>query len=254
MELEKIPSLIAAATFAALSFVVAYEWGYFGVIGSEFQSLFTAYDYISDLIVSIGPVLLGLMAVAAIYTAINRKSNFASHDGGFESTWGKRLWNWQLELIWGFGFVLALLFSDETHRSGLFVLFGLLWFRIVGYIYSHTAFDAFKNSASGLLVLIIPGAMITMYGTGRDAAYFDLKNSKDQYRLQAKNKVSSQSVKILRFLDKGAIVLNPETKTVEFHPREDIALLERDVPRWETRSFACRHWGWGCVHATSSSK
>jgi energy-coupling factor transporter transmembrane protein EcfT len=254
MGLEKIPSLIAVATFCALSLVVAQDWGYFGVIGIDFQSFFTTYDYISELLVSIGPAFVGLMALLAIQAAVFRHANFDTGGSALKSKWGKWFHNWNLELIWGFGFGLALLFSDETRRISLYILLSLLWLRIVSYVYGHTAFNAFKNSPAGLLVVALPALMIAMYGLGRDGAYADLKDTTDQYRLHAKNKEFSQSVKILRLLDKGAIVLDPETKLVEFHPREDIALLERDAPKWETKSFACRHWGWSCGQVSGSSK
>jgi len=76
MELERIPSLLAVATFAALSFVVAHEWGYFGVIGTEFQSFFTTYDYISELLVSLGPSFVALLAILALHVAILRSDDF----------------------------------------------------------------------------------------------------------------------------------------------------------------------------------
>lgn len=253
MELEKIPSLIAVATFAALLVVAANDWGYFGVIGPEFQSFYTAYDYISELVVSIGPIFVGLMVLLVIQAVIVRKTNFGS-EGVPTSKWGKRLYDWHLELGWGIGFVLAVLFTDETRRFGLYTILGLFWFRACSYVYGHSAFDAFKRSATGLLVFVLPAAMIMAYGVGRDGAYTDLKSKEDQYRLYAKNREFSQSVKILRLLDKGAIVLDPVTKVVEFHPREDVALLERDEPKWETKSFACRHWGWGCTQVGGSSK
>jgi hypothetical protein len=254
MELEKIPSLIAVATFCALSLVVAHDWGYFGIIGIDFQSFFTTYDYISELLVSIGPAFIGLLALLAIQVVVFRQANFDDGASVLTSKWGKWLHNWNLELIWGLGLALALLFSDETRRISLYILLTLMWPRAVGYVYGHVAFGAFKNSPTGLLVVALPALMIGAYGVGRDGAYADLKDTTEQYRLHAKNKESSQTVKILRLLDKGAIVFDPETKVVEFHPREDIALLERDAPKWETKSFACRHWDWRCERAANSPK
>lgn len=252
MELEKIPSLIAVATFAALSSVVAHEWGYFGIIGRDFQSFFNAYDYVSELLVSIGPVFIILLAVLAVQVAAYRTDNFepkAPH-----SKWGKRISDWLQESAWTITFILALLFLDETTRFSLYVLLGLLWLRIGIYVYGHTALHSFARSPAGLLVLVLPSVMISMYGLGRDEAYTDLKDTKDQYRLHAKNKEVGQSVKILRLLDKGAIVVVAETKAVKFYPREDIALLEHDIPKWDTKSFACRRWGWNCSQVSGSSK
>jgi hypothetical protein len=244
MELEKIPSLIAVATFAALSLIVAHEWGYFGVIGRDFQAFFTTNDYVSELIVLIGPVFVFMMFmfVAVAYPVP-------------KSTWGK----WTKALAWFSGllsggfFISILLFSDETERLYLYVVLSFLWLGLAGYVSQQTALNTFASSSAGRLVTALPVALILAYGLGRDHAYGDLMDTTNQYRLLAKKK-EFRSVKILRLLDKGAIVFDPETKAVEFHPREDIALLQRDAPEWETKPFACRHWGWGCIEASGTSK
>jgi hypothetical protein len=248
MELEKIPSFIAVASFAALSCIVAGEWGYFGVIGREFQSFFATSDYVSDLLVSIGPVFMILLGLLALQIAVYRMGNFESKSP--QSRLGK-IFDWYQELSWLVIFILAVLFTDETRRFSLYIFLGLLWFRTAAYIYSHVAFDTIKRSIAGLLILVLPSLMIVAYGIGRDAAYADLKDTKDRYRLLYRNREFSQSVKILRLLDKGAIVVDPETDAVEFHPREDIVLLEHDGPKWDTKSFACQHWGWDCDKAVS---
>src|SRR5258707_12392499 len=49
-KLEKLPSVVTIATFAALCLAVSHEWAYYGVIGSEYQSLYTTSDYITLLI------------------------------------------------------------------------------------------------------------------------------------------------------------------------------------------------------------
>jgi hypothetical protein len=244
VELEKIPSLIAVATFAALSLTVAHEWGYFGIIGTEFQSFFTTYDYVSELLVSIGPVFAFLMAVLAVQAAAIRADNFTQPPVP-KSRWGRWFHKWYLELMQFIAVAAALLFSDETSRVPIYILAGLFWYRIANYVLNHNDLQAFRKSLTGSLLILLPGAMIAMYGIGRDGAYYDLKDT-IQYRLQFKNKDFVHSVKLLRLLDKGALVLDTNNRAIEFYAREDIARVERDAPKWEATSFACRHWGWSC--------
>jgi hypothetical protein len=252
MELEKIPSIIAVTTFAALSLTVAHDWGYFGVIGGDFQSFYTSYDYVSEMLVSIGPAFIGLIVILAIQGALARASNFSPPTTP-ESRWGRWFTNWYLEFFQFLVVVAALLFSDETNRVAIYILAGLIWSRVAGYILSHDDLRAFRRSLAGLLLVILPGAMIAMYGVGHDAAYYDLKDP-NQYRLLFKNKDFIHSVKLLRLLDKGALVLDPSSKAVEFYPSEDIARLERDAPIWDAKSFACRHGGWACNQGAASPK
>jgi hypothetical protein len=255
MELEKIPSLIAVATFAALSMTVAHEWGYFGVIGTEFQSFFTTYDYISELLVLIGPSFVALLVMIAVQVSIVRSDDFKPKTLGdaFTAKWGKFIGDWFYELSWGVLLVLTLLFIDETRRNDLYILLALLWVRVIFYIFDHSSLVSFKRTPVGLLLQFLPAGMIVMYGYGRDGAYSDLQQAKPEYRLQLKNKEVSQHVAMLRIFDKGALVFDPATQTIAFRSRDDISSLERDRPKWETQSFACRRWGWRCLKAGGSS-
>jgi hypothetical protein len=115
MELEKIPSLIAVATFSALSLVVAHEWGYFGIIGRDFQSFFTTYDYLSELLVSIGPAFVFVMALWAVNAGLFRRDNFEARRIP-RSKWGKFIDSWFPELFLGLGAIFVLVFLPETNR------------------------------------------------------------------------------------------------------------------------------------------
>jgi hypothetical protein len=254
MELEKIPSLIGVATFAALSAVVAHEWGYFGVIGSDFQALFTTYDYVSELLILIGPVFVSLVLWFGLQLAITYRRSLKSGNDVPKSKWGK-WWEWFSSLLFGVLVILALLLSDDPSQSILYDLLALLWLFVVLYVLEQLVASTLAKSPVVMLVVLLIGLMIFMYGYGRDGAYTDLKDTTNQYRLiLGKDKESGRSVKILRLLDRGAIVFDPATKAVEFHPREDIVLLQHDAPKWEAGSFACRHWGWNCIPVSGSSK
>src|SRR5215472_1674726 len=54
MTLDKFPSFLGVLTFLALAIVLPHEWGYFGVIGLDFPSLYTTHDYIGLLLIGIG--------------------------------------------------------------------------------------------------------------------------------------------------------------------------------------------------------
>jgi hypothetical protein len=174
MILEKFPSFAALATFIAISVVVAHEWAYFEVIGSEFQSLFTTYDYIAQLIVWIGPAFIFLLIFAGIQIAILRSGNFDEPKVA-KSKVGKFLENWYLELLYGLSFVIALIFSDQANRFGLYALFALFWVRLASYILSYEGFTELRKSTTSWLIYALPAVMIASYGVGRDAAYTDLK-------------------------------------------------------------------------------
>jgi hypothetical protein len=121
--------------------------------------------------------------------------------------------------------------------------------RVVIYILNWPGFAEFIKSSTAFAVLItvLPGAMILGYGMGRDSAYSDLKDTKSLYVLKLKDQSDSHNVKVLRLIDKGAILFDPTTKAVQFYQNESIYLLSKQAPEWENISFACRHFGWPCA-------
>jgi hypothetical protein len=59
----------------------------------------------------------------------------------------------------------------------------------------------------------------------------------------------SRDVDVLRLLDKGAIIFDPATRTVEFLKSDMIASVARRATELDNRSFACKKWETGCQPA-----
>src|SRR5262249_38338699 len=82
------PAALAAATFGALLLSVIYEWGYFAIIGPEFQSFESASDYLANAVLYL-PKTLILLVVATItshyVTAPILKSAYGSKIGGWNN-------------------------------------------------------------------------------------------------------------------------------------------------------------------------
>jgi hypothetical protein len=243
---ERFPSIIAVATFAALSIIVAHEWAYFEVLGADFQSLFSTYDYIAQLTVWFGPVFVILLFALGVQLASLRADDFERKKAA-KSKWGKLIEDWFLEILWFILFILALLLSDESKRSSLYILLSLLWFRLAAYIMSHPKLNDFRISAAGLMAVILPATMIVFYGIGRDSAYTDLKDTKTPYELRLKTQPDVERVKVLRLIEKGIISFDPLAKSIRFHRHDDIVWLKKPSPQWDTRSYVCRIWGWVCT-------
>lgn len=245
MNLEKFPSIIAAFSFAALSVVVAYEWGYFGVVGRDFQSYFTTYDYFSDLIVASGPAFVVMLIIVVVQIALYRKDNFKK-PGKPKSIIGKWFDEWSLETIYLVLAITAILFSDQTRLSAFYLLLAFIYIRVANYILSYDALKPHRLQPLGLATVILPAMMIASYGVGRDGAYSDLANLRFEHELRLKNTLASRPIHLLRLLDKGALIVEAGSSTIDFIPKEEIVLLRQALPTWEKRSLACRYWAWGC--------
>ncbi len=245
MNLEKFPALIAITTFIAICLVVSHEWAYFGVIGPELQSLFTTYDYFSVLILWLGPAFITLLAILGIYIALLRSDDFEVKKIA-TSRWGRFIENWKDEIFWSVLACIALLFSSEVNRLPLFMLGGFLWTRLSFYILSYESFASFRTKPAGVIFAGLPAIMILFYGIGRDEAYTDLIRSKNIYELRHKDQYVSREVRLVRLIEKGAIFVDLQSKSINFMRREDIMFIRKSIPDWETRSFVCKKWEFGC--------
>lgn len=58
--IDRLPKLITSISFASIIFFVVHEWSYFTVIGADFLSLFTAYDFISNSLLWIVYLAVGM--------------------------------------------------------------------------------------------------------------------------------------------------------------------------------------------------
>jgi hypothetical protein len=138
---------------------------------------------------------------------------------------GKWFDSWFTETILGVGAILALLFSDQTRLYQLYLLLALICMRILGYILSYKAFEGFGRGPLGLSLMVLPALMIVAFGFGRDGAYTDLKSLKFEHRLYLKNKAFPKSVRLLRLLDKGALIVDSNSRALDFIPKEEIVML-----------------------------
>jgi hypothetical protein len=242
--LDKLPSVLATASFFAIAMVVAHEWAYFSILGSEFQSFYSTSDYLNEFIVWLGPAFVILLVAIAAHGALYRAADFESATP--KSRIGRALDNWWQEIIYAISALIALLISNETNRSAVYVLLGLLWTKVTFYVLSHDRFKNWRTVGISLVIAGVPALMMLSYGIGRDSAYKDLQDTKDVYEVHFKNGAPSLTAKVMRVIDKGVLLLNPTTHQLEFRATSELSTLTKSSPTWETRSFVCRHWGWFC--------
>lgn len=244
--LEKLPSATTIATLVALCVSIAHEWAYFGVVGAELQSLYTTSDYITLVIWGAGAAFLFVLVLGLIQFMALRADNFtlpppsqAKSLGGFLDR--HFVWVWLSGLT-----VLGFLFSTSQVNIWAYLLLAALVFRGLIYILKHERTKEYDKGWSAVLIYGLPISMIFSYGLGKTAAYDDLSNRKPHYQLTVKGQSVSRDVDVLRLLDKGAILFDPATRTVEFLKSDMIASVTRRAPEIDERSFVCKHWGIGC--------
>jgi hypothetical protein len=161
---EKFGSFLAVATFATISIMVTHEWGYFGVIGRDFQSLFTAYDYIAEFTFWIGPAFVFLLFLVGLQLAFFDPSADADPYVP-KTTWGKRLYEWQFEIMYLILILLGFLVLNESFRIWLYILLAILWLRLALFLVRRSPrFTMMKGNTMGHIFALAPMFMILFYG------------------------------------------------------------------------------------------
>ena len=241
--LEKLPSVVTITTFAALCLAISHEWAYYGVIGSEYQALYTTSDYITLLIWGAGAVFLSGVIFWLIQFVAFRSDDFTLPPFSNAKTLrGYMDRNNSLVII---SFLTLFDFFLGTSQVNIwsYLLLATIVLRGLLYIFRHEKLKQYDRGWLTLLIYGLPLGMITFYGYGKMSAYEDIDNKQPpRYEPRLKEQYVSRDVNVLRFLEKGAIVFDPKTRTVEFLRSDMIARVARKTPELDNRSFVCKHW------------
>jgi hypothetical protein len=245
--LDKLPSVVTITTFAALCLAVSHEWAYYGVIGSEYQTLYTTSDYISLLIWGAGAAFLTVVIFGLIQFAVYRKDDFTLPAFSKKKTFGGFIdRNFSIVVV-ALAALSTFFFGTSQVNLWSYALLAYIVCRVQLYIFSHEKTKKYDTGWFSLLIYGLPLGMIFLFGLGRASAYSDIGNKAPRYELRLKDQYVSRDVDVLRFLEKGALVFDPKTKKVEFLRSELIARVARKTPEVDDRSFACMHWEIGCA-------
>jgi hypothetical protein len=238
--LENAGKIAAAISFALLSLSVIYEWGYFHVIGSEFQKFESPTDYLSNAIGWL-PYLLflffgwGLWIAYQFVAPLDRKNRNAD------------VFNVSLALtIW----VLLLYGVQSLARAQDWSMFFADIFIVLWAVLAWVCLKRFRETVDKLarptraLLLITPIAIAVAYTVGVQDGYGDLGTPTDLYVVET----SKEKLKIglLRRFDKGILVRNPIENTNQFMRWEEVRSISHDrAPDKGSRNLCSLYiWSW----------
>jgi hypothetical protein len=198
--LDKLPSVVTITTFAALCLAISHEWAYYGVIGSEYQTLYTTSDYITLLIWGAGAVFLGVVIFGLIQFVAYRSDDFTlppfSKKKTFSSFMDRNLNFVFISLLTLFHFF----FGTSQVNVWSYFLLAYIVFRGLLFIFRHEKMRQYDRGWFSLLIYGLPLGMICLYGIGRMSAYTDIGNKYPGYELRLKDQYVSRDVDVLRFL------------------------------------------------------
>ena len=235
--LENFGRALAAATFILLTLSLTREWGYFGVIGREYQSSLTTYDYLVSTLAWLPSLIIVWFFLGLIY-----------YKAGPAQLARSTLHSWVYNSVGGL-FVLSALatfFAGGAIRVRApftyTVAFLYLWGSVSGRVAPRL------NQVPAEIAALCLGAPILLsiaLGYGVSAGYQALEINDQTYSLLLREEREPYKVVLLRDLEKGILVRPAGTTEIIFYPWDRIARLSHPVTI-PTQSHSCEIFGWPC--------
>jgi hypothetical protein len=224
--LDYAPKAVAAFSFALLTLTIVHEWGFFWVIGPYFQSLVSAYDYLSSAVLWLPQNLLIILAIViiralAIKLTQGRLGFWPREDGpraaGLTKEDQRKFQRVALSTIILGAAVAILTFFFLTEYVTLFYAFAFfnLWFGVFA-LFHNEQYSLGRTKAS--LILILPVALVFVFAEGAADAEWAMTSFENRaYKITYKEPANeSLFAYVIRTLDKGIIIRDPINNRTEF--------------------------------------
>jgi hypothetical protein len=232
-----IQGAVASVASLALAASVAYETGYFSIIGKKYQGIISAADYLSGAVEWLP--WLSLLYAAGLLTAwvgLPATLRSARRLHGIRS----------LIAIVLVIFVIVALWIGATvpvYQILLYAPFAALPLVVA---ITFIQLRRHRGSASKMIALISSGLLVTLalFCAGIGRAHFDIEMIDNAYVIKSGD--SSAGSQVLRTMQKGLLVWKPDEKRIDFVGWEKIDRVthliwkSQDAP-W-TEPLGCYVW------------
>lgn len=223
-----ITRVVGPATVLLIAFSVIHEWGYFSIVGYKFQSIVSATDYVTNAILWLPYSFFGLLYFV---------ENGPAPKGG-ESRWA-RLGTYLLLLlnIGGIIYASAVLPLSSYGLTFIAMWIATFWFLLVNRFFVELKIEITKTAYN--LIRTTPALMVGVYFWGMHEGMRELKHPDSAYWVQRSEANSKKPIALMRVFDRGILVRDPNSQTVEFIRWEKITSLEKFSPPDSEKSATC---------------
>jgi hypothetical protein len=249
--LGSISTIAAALSFGVLSIAFIHEWGYFGIVGRQFQTFMSASDYVASAVGWL-PLMVAVLVAAYVNEHFTRRlEGFRTESEIAASFETPRRWWWAREAPWFFlpwiilfnaAIVLVML---NIYQFGEAIALGatIIWYWGVQWYVSHQSVALFMTSSIRLgLLLFLPPIALWAFILGQASGYRDLTQPQRTYTLKLKKDEADRNVVLLRTLGVGILIRELQEKRVTFVKWDEVSILSLRVQLPDNRSWACWLW------------
>jgi hypothetical protein len=232
---EFLAWIAAPATVAFFVLAVVYEWGYFGVIGHQFQGLLATTDYFVDAVMIL-PFILYLSTL--FLSPLPRPHHPA------------------LPLFKAITFIVVSSFLLIYPASLVFPDIAVTF--VVGYalcnvwgIVAGPRVARFYPNRFYRAIRIVPIVVVAVFLAGTVVGHATLRgDTGNVYFLKSKEAGSvMHAVYLLRSIDRGVLVSDPIARQISFYRWEDVEFIRKWSFPPDPTSIECRWFGRRCPPA-----
>jgi hypothetical protein len=236
--LDNFAAVIGAATLALLLFSVCHEYGYFSVIGSQFQTFVSTTDYFTNSTQWI------VFALFTLYGWLDWNQIVGSKP--YYSPLSKNWRTWIFPGVIFSIFILEWFFTSRSSNIEVFFIFSYLWlvYGVKRFApFAEATEQAYKNIRA--VIIAAPVLAVLAYVIGQQKAEFSLSETSNPYQIKIKGGSDRNRI-LLRNFDKGLLVRSPADERIEFIKWDQIEEVSKLSPKFRGESYACRWLGITC--------
>lgn len=239
--LDHFAAVLGASTVALLLFAVCHEYGYFWVIGSQFQTFVSTSDYFTNSTQWIA------FAAMILYTWLDWKATLGLRQ--YADPIGKNWRTWIFPALALIPFLLITFFSPYPFDISLLFVFAYLW---LVYGIKKVPFAGTENAIKSKIrtaIVAAPILAMTAFVAGKQRAESALSATSDPYKLKMKRGEERNRI-LLRNFDKGLLVRSPGDERVEFIKWDQIEEVTKSSFKDRGESYSCQLLGINCFKQT----
>jgi hypothetical protein len=234
--LEKFATVVGAATLALLLFAVCHEYGYFSVIGSQFQTFVSTTDYFTNATQWI---------VFAVWMGFSWVNWRGIEDPDYYPSFSMGWKGWILPGIFVLLFVFEFFTGSGFNNVPIFFFLLYLWLTFGTKIVPFAGSADENQRTIRKSLIIAPILIVVAFIVGQMKGTTALTTVDDPFKIKIKGGEDRQRI-LLRNLDKGLLVRSPAHERIEFIRWDQIEEITKASPAVRLESYSCRFFAVWC--------
>jgi hypothetical protein len=230
--LDHFAAILGCLTVTLLLTSIVHEYGYFSLIGRNFQTLLTTSDYLANAVLWLPLVLMFALGV--------EWENLDVRPSTQKLSW--KDWRRWPAALFAVIMLLAIITSpwppSPLSMSGIMLIIIWIWSRVHKRFYRPIEGLEDLNLIYLRVVKVGPPFLALVFLWGWIQGSIDARTTSDPYLVRFKDQEQAQLRVLLRNFERGLLMRNAVSNRIEFQKWDGVLTLEK-VPSDSSESFAC---------------